>query len=64
MAIGEADLGMVICGTGIGISIAANKVPGVRAALCHDTLFGQMSRAHNDANVLGHGSPGDRRGAG
>lgn len=56
VAMGEAELGVVICGTGIGISIAANKVPGVRAALCHDTFSARMSRAHNDANVLALGS--------
>ncbi len=53
---GEADLGIVVCGTGIGISIAANKVPGIRAALCHDTFSARMSREHNDANVLALGS--------
>lgn len=56
VAAGEADLGVVICGTGIGISIAANKVPGVRAALCHDVYSARMSRAHNDANVLALGA--------
>jgi ribose 5-phosphate isomerase B len=49
---GEADMGILICGTGIGMSIAANKVPGVRAALCHDELTAEMARQHNDANVL------------
>lgn len=53
---GEADRGIVICGTGIGISIAANKIPGVRAALCHDPYSARMSRAHNDANVLALGA--------
>lgn len=48
----EADLGILVCGSGIGISIAANKLPGVRAALCHDEYTARMSRAHNDANVL------------
>lgn len=48
----EADMGILICGTGIGMSIAANKVPGIRAALCHDELTAQMAREHNDANVL------------
>ena len=48
----EADMGVLICGTGIGMSIAANKVPGVRAALCHDELTAEMARHHNDANVL------------
>lgn len=56
VASGEADLGVVICGTGIGISIAANKVPGVRAALCHDVYSARMSRAHNNANVLALGA--------
>lgn len=56
VADGEADFGIVMCGTGIGISIAANKVPGVRAALCHDTYSAKMSRAHNDANVLALGA--------
>lgn len=53
---GEAELGVVICGTGIGISIAANKVRGARAALCHDTYSARMSRAHNDANILALGA--------
>jgi ribose 5-phosphate isomerase B len=53
---GEADFGVVICGTGIGISIAANKVHGARAALCHDTYSARMSRAHNDANILALGA--------
>lgn len=48
----EADLGVLICGTGIGMCIAANKVKGVRAALVHDELTAEMSRSHNDANVL------------
>ncbi len=52
VAKGEADYGMLICGTGIGMSIAANKIPGVRAALCTDTLSAQMARRHNDSNVL------------
>lgn len=49
---GDADHVILICGTGIGMSIAANKVPGVRAARCQDTFSAQRSRAHNDANVL------------
>ncbi|ABZ83486.1 ribose 5-phosphate isomerase b [Heliomicrobium modesticaldum Ice1] len=53
---GEADFGIVICGTGIGISIAANKVPGIRAALCGDTFSARMAREHNDANVLALGA--------
>jgi len=49
---GQADRGVLICGTGIGMSIAANKVKGLRAALVHDELTAQLSRSHNDANVL------------
>lgn len=49
---GEADRGILICGTGIGMTIAANKFPGVRAAPCHDDLTAEMSRRHNDLNVL------------
>jgi len=49
---GEADLGILICGTGIGMSIAANKIKGVRAAACHDVFTARMAREHNDANVL------------
>lgn len=49
---GRSDLGVLICGTGIGMSIAANKVPGIRAALCSETFSARMARAHNDANVL------------
>jgi ribose 5-phosphate isomerase B len=52
VASGEADRGIFFCGTGIGMSITANKVPGVRAALCHDELTAELSRRHNDANVL------------
>ena len=52
----EVDLGILICGTGIGMSIAANKVPGVRAALCHDAFTTARSRGHNDANVLALGA--------
>lgn len=47
-----ADRGILICGTGIGMCIAANKFPGVRAAGCHDDLTAEMSRLHNDANVM------------
>jgi len=50
------DLGIVVCGSGIGISIAANKVPGVRAALAHNVLTAQLAREHNDANVLALGA--------
>jgi ribose 5-phosphate isomerase B len=49
---GEMDRGILICGTGIGMSMAANKVRGVRAAACQDLLTAEMSRRHNDANVL------------
>jgi len=52
---GRADKGIVLCGTGIGISIAANKIKGVRAALCHDVFSAKMSREHNDANILAMG---------
>jgi ribose 5-phosphate isomerase B len=52
VARGEYDRGILICGTGLGVSITANKVPGVRAALCHETYTARMSRTHNDANVL------------
>lgn len=52
----EAKAGVVICGTGIGISIAANRHPGVRAALVHDDLTARMAREHNDANVLALGA--------
>ncbi len=52
---GACDLGIVICGTGIGISIAANKVRGARAALCTDPYMARMARAHNNANVLAMG---------
>jgi ribose 5-phosphate isomerase B len=48
----EFDKGIIVCGTGIGVSIAANKVPGIRAALCHDTFSARASREHNDANIL------------
>jgi len=49
---GKAERGILFCGSGIGMSISANKVHGVRAALCHDELTAQMARRHNDANVL------------
>lgn len=49
---GEVERGILICGTGIGMSIVANKFPGVRAAPCHDDLSAEMSRRHNDLNVL------------
>ena len=49
---GKAERGILFCGSGIGMSISANKVQGVRAALCHDELTAQMARRHNDSNVL------------
>jgi ribose-5-phosphate isomerase B len=52
VAKGEYDRGILICGTGIGIGIVANKVKGVRAALCHDTFSAEACRNHNDANIL------------
>jgi ribose 5-phosphate isomerase B len=52
VAQGNADRGVLICGTGIGVSIAANKVKGVRAAVVHDELTTQLCRSHNDANVV------------
>ena len=56
VASGECERGIVVCGTGIGISIAANKVHGVRCALCGDCFSAQMAREHNDANVLALGA--------
>jgi ribose 5-phosphate isomerase B len=52
VATGQAQRAILACGTGIGMSIAANKVAGIRAALCHDELSARISRDHNDANVL------------
>lgn len=52
---GECEKGIVICTTGIGISMAANKVEGVRCALCHDSFSAKMTRLHNDANMLALG---------
>ena len=56
VAAGEAEFGIIICGTGIGISITANKVPGIRAALCGDCFSAEATRSHNDANVLALGA--------
>lgn len=56
VASGECDKGIIICGTGIGISITANKVPGIRAALCSDCFSAQATREHNNANVLALGA--------
>lgn len=55
VAEGRADKGILICGTGIGMSIAANKVKGIRCALCSDTFSARATREHNDANVLAFG---------
>lgn len=56
VATGECDKGIVICGSGIGISISCNKVKGVRCALCSEPLSAQLSRQHNNANVLAMGA--------
>jgi ribose 5-phosphate isomerase B len=56
VAQGQVDWGILICGTGLGMSIAANKIHGVRAALCHDAFTTKRSRAHNNANVLVFGA--------
>jgi ribose 5-phosphate isomerase B len=51
----EVSFGVVVCGTGVGVSISANKVPGIRAAPCNDTLTARLAREHNDANILALG---------
>ncbi|MEL6508767.1 MAG: ribose 5-phosphate isomerase B [Pseudomonadota bacterium] len=56
VATGEADLGIVVCGTGQGIMMAANKVKGIRCGVCSDTFSARMIRAHNDANMLALGA--------
>ena len=56
VASGECDRGILICCTGIGISITANKVPGIRAALCGDCFSAEATRLHNDANILAMGA--------
>ncbi|MBE5932302.1 MAG: ribose 5-phosphate isomerase B [Lachnospiraceae bacterium] len=56
VADGECELGILICGTGIGISIAANKVKGIRAALCADCFSAQATKEHNNANILAMGA--------
>lgn len=56
IADGRSDKGVLVCGSGIGISIAANRNPAVRAALCHDVTTAQLCRLHNDANVIALGS--------
>ncbi len=55
VAAGECELGIVVCSTGIGVSMVANKVPGVRCAHCHDTYCARYTRMHNDANMLAMG---------
>ena len=55
VADGECEKGILICGTGIGISMAANKVKGIRCALCHDVFSAKATREHNDANILAMG---------
>lgn len=55
VASGEAEKGIVLCTTGIGVSIVANKIPGIRCALCTDTTLARLTREHNDANVLALG---------
>jgi ribose 5-phosphate isomerase B len=52
VALGQADRGILIDGSGIGVSIIANKLPGIRAAICHDELTAEISRRHNNANIL------------
>lgn len=56
VANGEADLGIAICGTGVGISLAANRVPGVRAVVCSEPYSAKLSREHNNTNVLAFGA--------
>jgi len=63
VASGEADRGVVCCATGIGISMAANKVKGVRCALCTDKGMAEMSRKHNDANMIALGGVTTEKGA-
>ena len=56
VARGECDLGILVCGTGIGMSLCANKVKGIRAACCSDTFSAKMTRLHNDSNILCFGA--------
>lgn len=56
IASGEGDLGILICGTGIGMSISANKIDGIRCALCNDVYSAKMAKGHNDANVIALGA--------
>ncbi len=53
---GEAEMGLIVCGSGIGISMSANREPAARAALCHDVTTARLSRLHNDANILALGA--------
>jgi ribose 5-phosphate isomerase B len=55
VAVGKVERGVLVCGTGLGMAIAANKIPGIRAVACNDLLAARMSREHNDANVLAVG---------
>lgn len=55
VAKGDEDIGILVCGTGIGMSITANKVPGIRAALCNDVYCAEHARRHNDANIMAIG---------
>ena len=56
MAKGEADAGVLICGTGVGISIAANKVKGIRAVVCSEPVTAKLSKMHNDSNIVAFGA--------
>ena len=56
VARGEADLGIIICGTGVGISLAANQVPGIRAVVCSEPYSAKLSRQHNNTNMLAFGA--------
>jgi len=56
VAAGGADLGVIVCGTGVGISLAANRVPGIRAAVCSEPYTAMLSRQHNNSNVLAMGA--------
>ncbi|MCM1284316.1 MAG: ribose 5-phosphate isomerase B [Muribaculaceae bacterium] len=56
VAAGEVECAVLICGTGVGISIAANKIPGVRAAVCSDTTTAHLVKEHNDANIIAFGA--------
>ena len=62
VAAGSTERGLLICGTGLGMSMTANKVKGIRAALCHDSYTARMAREHNDANILVRGGRGTGKG--